>query len=130
MTTVGQWVWLHVGLFLLGYAALFITFSAAVMYLIQERELKSKKPRAFYYRLPPLTKLDQVGNQTLAFGFVCVTLGLIIASVVLMFLAMGLIMALRTLKGTSASAFRFGLANITRTNKNFRGQESITNDKG
>ncbi len=71
---------LHVVLFLLGYAALFVTFVAGVMYLIQERELKSKSPRAFYYRLPPLGKLDQVGYQTLAFGFVFVTLGLIVAS--------------------------------------------------
>ena len=75
------WVGLHVGLFLLGYAALFVTCVAGVMYLIQERELKSKHPRAFYYRLPPLTKLDQVSYQTLAFGFVSVTLGVIVASV-------------------------------------------------
>ena len=71
----------HVGLFLLGYAALFLTFIAGVMYLIQERELKSKRPRAFYYRLPPLNKLDQVAYQTLAFGFVAVTLGLIVGSI-------------------------------------------------
>lgn len=75
------WVTLHVGLFLLGYASLFVTCVAGVMYLIQERELKSKHPRAFYYRLPPLTKLDQVSYQTLAFGFVSVTLGVIVASV-------------------------------------------------
>jgi ABC-type uncharacterized transport system permease subunit len=77
----GGWVAVHVGLFLLGYAALFVTCVAGVMYLIQERELKSKHPRAFYYRLPPLTKLDQVSYQTLAFGFVSVTLGVIVASI-------------------------------------------------
>lgn len=76
----GGWVALHVGLFLLGYAALFVTCVAGIMYLIQERELKSKHPRAFYYRLPPLSKLDQVSYQTLAFGFVAVTLGVIVAS--------------------------------------------------
>lgn len=80
--SVGAW-WLsvHVALFLLGFAALFLTFIAGVMYLIQERELKSKNPRAFYYRLPPLRKLDQVQHQTMAFGFVAVTLALIVASV-------------------------------------------------
>ena len=77
----GGWLSIHVGLFLLGYAALFLTFIAGVMYLIQERELKSKRPRAFYYRLPPLNKLDQVAHQTLGFGFIAVTLGLIVASV-------------------------------------------------
>ena len=77
----GSWLAVHVGLFLLGYAALFLTFIAGIMYLIQERELKSKRPRAFYYRLPPLNKLDQVAHQTLALGFVAVTLGLIVASI-------------------------------------------------
>ncbi len=51
------------------------------MYLIQEHELKSKQPRAFYYRLPPLRTLDQVLHQTMAFGFISVTLGLIVASI-------------------------------------------------
>ena len=76
----GWWSAAHVALFLLGYAALFLTFITAVMYLLQERELKSKRPRAWYYRLPPLGKLDQVAHQTLAIGFVSVTLGLIVAS--------------------------------------------------
>lgn len=75
------WSTIHVALFLLGYAALFLTVIAGVMYILQERELKSKKPRAFYYRLPPLSKLDQVAYQTMAFGFVAVTLGVIVSSV-------------------------------------------------
>lgn len=75
------WISIHVALFLLGYAALFLTCVAGVMYLIQERELKSKRPRAFYYRLPPLGKLDEMGYQALAAAFVLVTLGLIAASV-------------------------------------------------
>ena len=79
--SLGRW-WLsiHVGLFLLGFAALFITFAAGVMYLIQEKELKSKRPRTFYYRLPPLGTLDEMADRTLAFGFVLVTLGLIAGS--------------------------------------------------
>lgn len=75
------WISIHVGLFLLGYAGLFLTCVAGVMYLIQERELKSKRPRAFYYRLPPLGKLDEIGYRALAGAFVFVTLGLIAASV-------------------------------------------------
>ena len=79
--SLGKW-WLsiHVGLFLFGFAALFITFAAGVMYLIQERELKSKRPRTFYYRLPPLGTLDEMAYRTLALGFVLVTLGLIAGS--------------------------------------------------
>jgi ABC-type uncharacterized transport system permease subunit len=39
------WLVIHVALILLGYAALTLTFVAGVMYLIQEKELKSKRPR-------------------------------------------------------------------------------------
>ena len=75
------WISIHATLFLLGYAALFLTCVAGVMYLIQERELKSKRPRAFYHRLPPLGKLDEIGYRALAAAFVLITLGLIAASV-------------------------------------------------
>src|SRR5215469_2400986 len=47
------WLATHIILVLLGYAALLLTAVAAVVYLIQERELKRKAPRQFYYRLPP-----------------------------------------------------------------------------
>ena len=72
-----SWLFVHVVLALLGYAALFLTCVTAIMYLIQERELKSKKPRAFYYRLPPLGTLDELSYKTMAVGFLLVTLGLI-----------------------------------------------------
>ncbi len=74
------WLSLHVVLFLLGFAALFLTFIAGVMYIIQEKELKSKSPRAFYYRLPPLGALDDISYRSLAAGFVLCTLGLIAGS--------------------------------------------------
>ncbi len=79
--TLGKW-WLsiHVLLIMLGFAALFLTFVAGVMYIIQEKELKSKRPRAFYYRLPPLGTLDDMAYRTLAVGFVLFTLGLIAGS--------------------------------------------------
>ena len=41
---MSNWLYIHTPLVILGYAALFIAFSAAIMYLIQERELKSKQP--------------------------------------------------------------------------------------
>lgn len=75
------WISIHAALFLFGYAALFLTAVAGVMYLIQERELKSKRLRTFYHRLPPLGKLDEMGYQALAAAFVLVTLGLIAASI-------------------------------------------------
>ena len=43
------WLGLHIVLALLGYAALTLMFCAGVMYLIQERQLKSKRPGAWYH---------------------------------------------------------------------------------
>ena len=71
------WLYLHVSLIILGNAAFFVTFVAGLMYLIQERELKSRKPRAFYYRLPPLESLDDLAYKSLTIGFPFITLGII-----------------------------------------------------
>jgi len=50
---------------------------AAVIYLIQERELKRKTPRKFHYRLPPLGTLDELISRFMAAGFVLITLATI-----------------------------------------------------
>lgn len=71
------WLYLHVSFIVLGYAAFFLTFAAGVMYLVQERELKSKRPRAFYYRLPPLEAIDDLAYKSLSIGFPFITLGIV-----------------------------------------------------
>ncbi len=74
------WLRVHVVLVLLGYAALLFTAVAAVLYLIQERELKRKKPRSFYHRLPPLGTLDDLITRFMGLGFVLITLAVIVGS--------------------------------------------------
>jgi ABC-type uncharacterized transport system permease subunit len=74
------WLTVHIVLVLLGYAALLFTAVASVIYLFQERELKTKKPRAFYYRLPPLGTLDDLISKSMAIGFVLITLSVIAGS--------------------------------------------------
>lgn len=74
------WLTVHIILVLLGYAALLLTAVASVLYLFQERELKSKKPRNFYYRLPPLGTLDELISRSMAVGFVLITLAVIAGS--------------------------------------------------
>jgi ABC-type uncharacterized transport system permease subunit len=51
-----------------------------MLYLVQERELKSKKPRRLYYRLPPLATLDDLISKSMAFGFVAITLAIVAGS--------------------------------------------------
>jgi ABC-type transport system involved in cytochrome c biogenesis permease subunit len=74
------WLLVHVILVMLGYAALLFTAVASVLYLFQERELKNKKPRKFYYRLPALGTLDDLISKSMAFGFVFITLAVIAGS--------------------------------------------------
>ena len=51
-----------------------------MLYLFQERELKAKKPRKFYYRLPALGTLDDLISKSMAIGFVLITLAVIAGS--------------------------------------------------
>ena len=74
------WLIVHVVLVLLGYAALLFTAVAAILYLMQERELKRKKPRSFYHRLPPLGTLDELITRFMGVGFVLITLAVIVGS--------------------------------------------------
>jgi ABC-type transport system involved in cytochrome c biogenesis permease subunit len=66
----------HAGLILLAYAAFFISFGAALMYIIQERELKQKRFGKIFYRLPSLETCDAISFKSSAIGFVLLTLGI------------------------------------------------------
>jgi cytochrome c-type biogenesis protein CcsB len=72
-----NWIYIHTPLIFLGYAALFLSFSAAVMYLIQERELKTKHAPIFFNRLPSLEICDDLAYKSLAIGFPLITLGIV-----------------------------------------------------
>ena len=70
-----RWIYIHTPLVILGYVAFFIAFSAAVLYLFQERELKLK--RVFFNRLPSLEICDDLAYRSLAVGFPLMTLGIL-----------------------------------------------------
>src|ERR1700733_2536343 len=74
------WLLLHVMMILSGYAALLLTAVASVFYLIQERQLKLKKGVKLFSRLPPLGTLDNLISNSMGFGFVFITLGVIAGS--------------------------------------------------
>ncbi len=85
----GGWLLIHIASIFLGYTAFLLTFVAAVMYLIQERELKSKKPHAFYYRLPSLEVCDELYSRSLMIGLPLLSVGILT----------GFVWASRTWKG-------------------------------
>jgi ABC-type uncharacterized transport system permease subunit len=78
------WIFLHILLLLAAYAALVVSLLASLLYLIQERRLKSKSGRLRW--LPqvdtPLETIDQIARKTLLFGLPCMTAGLLIGSVI------------------------------------------------
>jgi ABC-type uncharacterized transport system permease subunit len=44
------WLFAHIAMIFAGYAALFLSFAASLLYLIQEHSLKSKKPAGIMLR--------------------------------------------------------------------------------
>src|SRR5579884_3561020 len=76
------WLFAHIALIFTGYAALILSFCASLLYLVQERSLKSKRPGGMLSRLPALETIDEIGYRSLLLGFPFMTLGLIAGSVV------------------------------------------------
>lgn len=84
LTTPGLrtgWLLAHIALIFTGYAALILSFGASLLYLLQERSLKSKKA-GLLSRLPALEVIDEIGFRSLLLGFPFMTLGLIAGTVV------------------------------------------------
>jgi cytochrome c-type biogenesis protein CcsB len=75
------WHPFHVIFAFLGNAVFTLTFCCAIMYLIQEHQLKSKRLGVIVKRLPPLNLLDDLSYQSLKFGFPLLTLGIITGAV-------------------------------------------------
>jgi ABC-type transport system involved in cytochrome c biogenesis permease subunit len=72
---------IHAGFVLLAYAAFFTTFMAAVLYIVQEREIKGKHFGAIFHRLPSLDTCDSIGFRALAAGWVMLTAGIVFGMV-------------------------------------------------
>src|SRR6266480_3337838 len=58
------WLIAHIILIFTGYAALVLSFGASLLYLLQERRLKSKKPSSLFGYLPALEVIDQIGYRS------------------------------------------------------------------
>jgi ABC-type uncharacterized transport system permease subunit len=82
-----SWLVAHIAALLAAYAALGFSLLASVLYLVQERRLKSKLKTSSDSRwapldwLPPLDTLERIAHAMLLFGFPCMTVGLILGAV-------------------------------------------------
>ncbi len=71
------WVVLHVTALFCANALFALAFCVGIMYLLQERQIKSKQFGFLYPRLPSLEKLDTISHYCLIVGFPLMTGGLV-----------------------------------------------------
>ncbi|MBN2059652.1 MAG: c-type cytochrome biogenesis protein CcsB [Deltaproteobacteria bacterium] len=76
-----SWLVIHVGSMFIGDGIFTITFLSAIMYLIQEDQIKKKKRGSFYSRLPSLETLDAINHYSIIYGFPFLTLGMITGAI-------------------------------------------------
>jgi ABC-type transport system involved in cytochrome c biogenesis permease subunit len=80
------WTSLHAAMLALSYGAFGLSSVAAVMYLVQERNLKFHKLQAVFSLMPPIQRLEAVVGRLLVSGFILLTLGLALGAYDLAFL--------------------------------------------
>ena len=71
------WLEFHASISLVAYGAFALACIAGVMYLVQERQLKTHQLHSIFSHLPPLTDLFAAITRLLWWGFALYTLGLV-----------------------------------------------------
>ena len=71
------WLEFHASISLVSYGAFALACIAAMMYLVQERQLKTHQLHSIFYHLPPLTDLFAAITRLLWWGFALYTVGLV-----------------------------------------------------
>ncbi|MEY2541358.1 MAG: hypothetical protein QOI22_960 [Verrucomicrobiota bacterium] len=74
---VNSWLEFHASMSIVAYGAFALACVAGVMYLVQERQLKTHQLHSIFYHLPPLTDLFDAITRLLWLGFALYTLGLV-----------------------------------------------------
>jgi pimeloyl-ACP methyl ester carboxylesterase len=58
-----------------------LAFMEAIMYLMQERQIKNKRFGSLYSRLPSLETLDTINHYSLMYGFPFLTIGMVTGAI-------------------------------------------------
>ncbi len=75
----GAWLVSHIALSFAGMAAFATGAAAGTMYLIEHRELKSRRFGSVFRFFPPLETLDRVNHVAMVAGWLALTLGVVLA---------------------------------------------------
>ncbi len=76
----GAWLFSHIALSFVGIAAFATAAAAGCMYLVERRELKSRRFGAIFRFFPPLATLDRVNHVAVIAGWLVLTLGVVLAA--------------------------------------------------
>jgi len=76
----GAWLLAHIAVSLMGIAAYATAAAAGAMYLVEHRELKSRRFGALFRLFPPLQTLDRVNHLASVGGWLGLTLGVVLAT--------------------------------------------------
>ncbi len=68
------WIEAHAALSLIAFGAFGLASVSSMMFLIQEKELKSQSPSSLFHYLPPITTLEVVTKRLLWLGFFVLTI--------------------------------------------------------
>ena len=71
------WLETHAAISIVAYGAFALACVAGVMYLIQERQLKTHRLRGLFFQLPPIADLAVAINRLILTGFILLTIGLL-----------------------------------------------------
>ena len=74
----GSWFVFHVTLAFLGLCGMALAFASGLLYLVQLRELNSKRLGRLFQFTPPLATLDRLGRVGLVSGFPAFTLSIVL----------------------------------------------------
>ena len=72
-----SWLEFHASMSLVAYGVFALACIAGVMYLLQERQLKTHQLHSIFYHLPPLTNLFAAITRLLWWGFALYTVGIV-----------------------------------------------------
>jgi HemX protein len=72
-----SWLEFHASVSMVAYGAFALACIAGIMYLVQERQIKTHELHSIFYHLPPLTDLFAAITRLLWWGFALYTLGLV-----------------------------------------------------
>ncbi len=75
------WINIHPMILMTSYAAFGNAFGVGLALLIQERQVKSRKPTELCYRLPAIEDLDQLNYRIIAVFFPVLTIGIIMGGI-------------------------------------------------